>query len=111
MNENFFEIPSLEEVSSQLAGKKYFTVLDYKDGFYHIKLDNESSKLTTFSTPFGCYRFLRLPFGINLAPEYFQKTNLKNFGDIQNTIIYFDDLLIANDTLEGHDKTLNEVIQ
>ena len=66
-------IPTLEEIQTKLTDKKYFTVLDLKDGFYHVNLDDKSSKLCTFSTPFGCYRFLRLPFGLNLAPEYFQK--------------------------------------
>jgi len=85
--------------------------MDFKDGFYQIKLNEKSSDLTTFATPFGCYKFLRLPFGLNLAPEYFQKMNEKNFGDIQNVIIYFDDLLIACETIEEHDKTLMKVLQ
>lgn len=107
----FYEIPSIEDITSKLSGKQYFSVLDFKDGFYQIKLEEESSKLTTFSTPFGYYKFLRLPFGLSLAPEYFQKINYKNFGDIKNTIIYFDDLLIATDSLEEHDKTLKKVIE
>ena len=46
-----------------------FTILDAKDGFYQIALDEASSKLTTFWTPFGRYRYLRMPFGVNTAPE------------------------------------------
>lgn len=107
----YFEIPSLEEICSKLSGKKYFSVIDFKDGFYQVKLDDASSVLTTFATPFGCYKFLRLPFGLNIAPEYFQKANFKNFGDIENLIIYFDDLLIASDTLEEHDNTLKKVLE
>ena len=49
-----------------------FTTLDAKDGFYQIGLDKESSKPTTFWTPFGRYRYLRLPFGISVAPEEFE---------------------------------------
>jgi hypothetical protein len=106
----FFEIPSSEEINSKLSGKQYFTVLDFVDGFYQVKLDSESSKFTVFSTPFGCYKFLRLPFGIKTAPEIFQKMNQKNFGDIDNVIIYFDDLLIAANSKEEHDKILHKVI-
>lgn len=50
-------IPTVTEVCSKLMGKSWFTVLDLKDGFYHIELDDNSSKLCTFSTPFGFYRF------------------------------------------------------
>ena len=40
-----------------------------------MPLDDESSKLTTFNTPFGRYRFPRMPFGIHSAQEIFHKRN------------------------------------
>lgn len=52
-----------------------------KHGFYHAELDKSSSVLCTFSSPFGYYRFKRLPFGVSLGPEYLQKQNFKNIGD------------------------------
>jgi hypothetical protein len=42
-------------------------------GFWHVHLDEESSYLTTFNTPFGRYRWLRMPFGITSAPEEYQR--------------------------------------
>lgn len=41
-----YSIPTTEEVLSKLAGKKIFTVLDEKDGYWQIKLDQESSLLS-----------------------------------------------------------------
>ena len=38
-----------------------------------MKLDQQSSYLTTFNTPFGRYRWFRMPFGINSAPEVWQQ--------------------------------------
>lgn len=58
------QLPAAEEILADLSNKKYFTVLDLKDSFYQIKLDNESSKLCSFGTPYGNYKFLRLPFGL-----------------------------------------------
>lgn len=106
-----FPIPRSEEINSQLAGKKFFTVLDCKEGFYHIKLDEASANLCTFNTVFGCYKFLRLPFGLSIAPQLFQKMNTKNFANIKGLIIYIDDLLIAADTEEEHDRLLEQVLQ
>ena len=40
---------------------KVFTVVDVKSGYWHVVLDEESSHLTTFGTPNGRYRWLRLP--------------------------------------------------
>lgn len=108
---NYYHIPTLEEIRPQLAHKKFYTVLDLKNGFYHIKLDESSSKICSFSSPYGIYRFKRLPFGINSVPEIFQKMNIKYFGDIDGLTIYFDDFIIAHETQEGHDRILSEVLR
>ncbi|KAJ8975158.1 hypothetical protein NQ317_014532 [Molorchus minor] len=52
-----------------------FNGVDLKEGFWQVELDSKSSDLCTFSTPFGCWKFLRLPYGLNMAPEYFQYIN------------------------------------
>ncbi|KAF0687879.1 Uncharacterized protein FWK35_00035136, partial [Aphis craccivora] len=59
-------------------------------------------------TPFGCYNFLRLPFGLSAAPEKFQQITTKYFGNIENVNVYFDDILIAGETIEKRDRALNE---
>lgn len=107
----YYEIPTTEMIAEQLTGKKYFTILDLKDGFWQVKLSEKSSEYCTFSTPVGCYKFNRLPFGLNCAPEIFQRKNEEIFGHIPGTIIYFDDILVAGETLEEHDKSLARVIE
>ena len=67
-----FPLPTIEDVANRLHGAKVFSVLDVRKGFWHIELDEESSLLTTFNTPFGRYRWKRMPFGICSAPEVFQ---------------------------------------
>lgn len=106
-----FLIPSFEEIKLKLTNKKLFTVLDIKDGFWHCKLSPESTKYVGFHTPFGSFKFLRLPFGIICAPEIFQKVLTKYFGDIPNVIIYFDDILICGETEEEHDRAFAEVMR
>jgi len=49
-----------------------FTILNACHRFWHIALDEESSLLTTFNTPFGRFRWKKMPFGIKLAPEVIQ---------------------------------------
>jgi len=86
-----FQIPMFDDVIAELHGKRMFTIIDMRDGFWHIKLDDASSKLCTFNTPFGRYSYLRLPFGIYSTPEVFQRKNYELFGDIPNVHIVFDD--------------------
>ena len=66
-------MPNIEDIATRLHGAKVFSVLDAKNGFCRVKLDEESSYPTTFHTPFGCYRWCRMPFGISSAPEVFQQ--------------------------------------
>lgn len=102
-------IPTLDEIVPKLSNKKIFSVLDLSDGFYNIKLTDSSSDLCTFNSPFGCYKFVRCPFGISVAPEVFQKYSETAFGDIPGVIVYCDDLLICADTQQEHDAILDKV--
>jgi len=62
-----YPLRTLEELTLMLSGARYFSVLDATSGWWQIKLDEESSFLTTFNTPFGRYRFTRIPFRIHFA--------------------------------------------
>ena len=76
LNEEFvrenYPLPTIEGIATTLHKAKVFTVLDMKNGFWHVKLSEESSYLTTFNTPFGLYRWIRMLFGLCSAPEIFQ---------------------------------------
>lgn len=106
-----YQVPTFDDVLPRLAGKKLFSIIDMKDGFWHIELDEESSKLVTFNTPFGRYSFTRLPFGISSAPEVFQKRAQQTFGDIEGVNIVFDDIIIAASSMADHDKTLRQLLE
>ncbi|XP_072169477.1 uncharacterized protein [Diadema setosum] len=51
-----YPIPVINDILPNLSKAKVFTVLDAKDGFWQVKLQDASSYLTTFATPFGRYR-------------------------------------------------------
>ena len=58
-----FTMPILDDVLYELSSSKLFTKVDLKNGYWHVLLDDESCRLTTFQTCYGRYRFLRLPLG------------------------------------------------
>ena len=99
-----FNLIELADFIAQLSNKCIFSVLDLSSGFWQLELDIESSKLTTFMTPFGRFKFKRVPFGINCAPEIFQRKMVETFGDIPGVIVYFDDNCIIAENLIDHDK-------
>ena len=106
-----YKIPTLEEVTATLSGKKVFTILDEKDGYHQVQLDEESSYLCTFQTPFGRYRYKKLPFGISSASEVFQKRNQETFGDIEGVQIIVDDMIIAGKDEHEHDVVMGKVME
>lgn len=63
------QIPTIEEMLPGFAKAKIFTVIDAKNGFWHLELDNPSADLMAFSTPMGVHRWKRMPFGISSTPE------------------------------------------
>ncbi|UYV62687.1 K02A2.6-like [Cordylochernes scorpioides] len=79
---------------AQLKGAKLFTKLDANSGFWQIPLSSESSALTTFITPFGRFRFKRLPFGISSAPEIFQKRMGQILEALEGTLCHMDDIMV-----------------
>lgn len=107
----YYLIPTLDEIIPNLCNKNVFSVLDLSEGFYNIRLTEKSSDLCTFNSPFGCYRFVRLPFGLSVAPEIFQKYNERAFGDLPGVIIYCDDLLICGEDEKEHDEILRKVFE
>ena len=90
-----YRMPTIDDILPQLAGAKIFSTVDAKDGFWQLQLDDESSRLTTFETPFGRYRWRRLPFGISPAPEIFQARIHDALSGLKGIACIADDILIA----------------
>ena len=69
LKRSHFPLPTLDEIIDDLHESKVFSTFDCRNGFWQVKLTDESSYLTTFNSPFGRYRWLRMPFGLSSASE------------------------------------------
>ena len=90
-----FPMPTIEEIATRLNGAKLFSVFDASNGFWQVELDEESSVLTTFNTPFGRYRWKRMPFGINSAPEVWQRRMREHIEGLKEVEVIADDFVIV----------------
>jgi hypothetical protein len=112
-----YQIPTVEEVLPNLARAKIFSVVDAKDGFFQIELDQESSELTTFWTPFGKYRYKRCPFGISSAPEEYQRRQKEVLEGLLGVDVIADDIICfgSGDTTEeaeiDHDNNMLQLLE
>ena len=103
--------PTLEDILPKLNGARYFSIVDARSGYWNIKLDYESSLCTTFNSPHGRYRFLRLPFGLICAQDIFQKKVDEAFGDLPGVTGIADDIVIYGRDLSDHDANLRAVME
>ena len=110
-------LPTIDDVTSRLVKAQVFTVLDAKDGFLQVKLNEDSSKLTTFHTSFGRYKWLRMPFGICSAPEEFQRHVNEIIEGLEGVTAIADELLVTGaentheEALADHDRNLIVLLQ
>lgn len=105
-----YQLPVAEEIFAKLSGARFFTTLDAASGFWQISLDEECSSLTTFITPFGRFRFTRLPFGISSGPEVFHRAMQQVLHDLQGVDCFIDDVLVWGVTQQEHDQRLRKVL-
>ena len=105
-----YPMSTLEDVTVKLTNATCFSILDITHAYWSIKLDENSSYLTTFSTPFGRYRYLRLPFGISASSDLFQMKCHEIFEGLPGMTAIVDDILIYGRTREEHDRNLRSVL-
>jgi hypothetical protein len=106
-----FPFPSLDNVFSSVRGAKFFSKIDLTWGFWNLRLDEESARLCTFVTPWGVFRYRRLPFGVSPAPEVFHRVLADVLRDLPGVLHYVDDVLIYGATREEHNARLRAVLQ
>ena len=110
-------MPTLEELLPKLCKAMDFSTLDAKDGFYQISPDEASSKWTTYCTSFGRYLYLRMPFGISLAPEEFGSNLQEKLAVIEGVEGIRDDIIVMGfgDTHEqalgNHDENITKLLE
>jgi hypothetical protein len=109
---SYHKIPTLEEISYKFNGSTVFSKLDAKHGYWSIELDEQSSKLCTFNSPAGKYRFCRLPFGLNVSQDIFQKY----MDDIilragEGVLGIADDIVVFGQSVKEHNEALHRLMK
>ena len=105
------KMPTVEEVTHEFAHSCFFAKLDAHHGYWSIVLNQDSSMLTTFNSPFGRYRFLRLPFGLVCSQDIFQKKMDQILEECQGCIGIADEITIHGCTEAEHDTHLRDLMQ
>ncbi|CAM1332867.1 Uncharacterised protein r2_g4210 [Pycnogonum litorale] len=103
-------IPTVDELILDLNNSHVFSKLDLKMGFHQISLAKKSRKLTTFITHRGIYRYRRLMFGVNSAPEIYQKLIYDVLSKCDGVTNIADDIIVYGRDQDEHDRRLFAVL-
>lgn len=106
-----YTLPVLEDILHALKSSTVFSKADLAHGYWHVILDEPSSKLTTFQTCFGRYRWLRLPFGTCVSSEIFQRRLLEALDGLTGIVCVADDIIIHGATVQDHNNNLEAFLQ
>lgn len=92
-----YPLPLIEDLIDRLKDAKVFSVLDLKNGFFHLRMSKDSVPYTAFVTHHGQYEFLRAPFGLSVSPKYFMRFIMIIFSELIKAnvmMIFIDDIII-----------------
>lgn len=109
---NRYPIPNVNETLQKLRGCNYFTTLDVIAAFNRIRIAAGDEWKTAFTTRYGQFEYLVMPFGLCNAPGTFQSyinNSLKEYLDLWATA-YLDDVLVFSKTLEEHEEHVQKVV-
>ncbi len=108
-----YPMPRIDDIVESMRGKKYFSIIDLKSGYYQIPLSQRARELCTMITQLGTFQFHVIPFGLKNAPAYFQKMmNEILEGSIgSHVFVYIDDIVIFSNTFEDHMQDLRKVLE
>ena len=94
-----------------MAGKKVFSKLDLRKGYYQVPVAPQDVPKTEVITPFGLNKSLRMPFGLRNAGQSFQHFMDEVLEGLDCIFVYLDNILVASNTVEEHQIHLEEVLK
>lgn len=107
-----FPLSHIETNLQKLSGTSIFSTLDSAGAFHTIPVHEEHRDYTAFNTPFGQYRFCRLPFGLANAPSSYSRLVQMALDRLPSgfALGYIDDIIIHSQQLSDHVDHLRQVV-
>ena len=108
-----YPLPHIESNLHKLAGAKIFSSLDSAGAFHSLSISPESRDYTTFTSPFGTFRFKRMPFGLSNSPSAYCRLVQLALERLPPgfAVAYLDDILLYSNDEKDHLYHLGEILR
>ena len=108
------DLPLIDDIIAEIGSSLLFSKFDLKSAYTQLVLHENSKDLTSFSWRNRRYRFTRIPFGLKMAPSFFQRKIqqiLQKEGLSKFVKNYFDDLIVHSNSIDEHMKHVGCLIK
>ena len=96
-------LPTLPSILDSVGKATVLSKIDLTSGFHQIPVDPNVKNLTTFLSPKGKFRFLKMPFGLKNAPSHFQRVMERVLQPVSSfAAVYIDDIIVFSDSRSQH---------
>ncbi|KAG0755447.1 hypothetical protein G6F33_011500 [Rhizopus arrhizus] len=97
-------LPSIADLLESFSGSSIFSTMDLLKGFNQIKVAEDSIQKLTMATPWGCFSFKVMPFGIVNGPATFSRAIYLAMQGYLNDFVstYIDDITVYSKEFSEH---------
>ena len=101
---NHFPLPRIQDLLEKLQGSQFLSSIDLKHGFFNVNLTRRSREYTAFSVDGQQYQYRKLPMGLNVSPQVFQRVMMDILADYldKGMVVYLDDVLLYSKDEQSH---------
>ena len=106
---DLYPLPNLRSFTAKISGSSIFSKVDLTKAFHQILIHPDDRPKTCIATPWGLFNFRRLSMGLQNSAQSFQRLVDSVLAGVPNCFTYLDDILVFNDNMEDHLKTLETI--
>ncbi|CAF4897831.1 unnamed protein product [Rotaria sp. Silwood1] len=108
-----YPLPRIDDIIDRLAGSKFYSVFDLKQGYWQVPIAEHDKKKTAFVTTDGLFEFNVMSFGLSNAGATFQRLINSILSSLRWDIalVYLDDIIVYSPSFHTHLQHVARVLE